>query len=63
MLSRAIGHHLTQVHANGEFVYAKKHLTCICNEIFECVFSPKIANSIVLMHNDHIAFAIGAEEG
>ena len=39
------------------------YLKCICNEIFECVFSPKIANPIFLMHNDHIAFAIGAEEG
>ena len=38
-------------------------LKCICNEIFECVFSPKIANSIFLMHNDHIVFAIDAEEG
>ena len=38
-------------------------LKCICNEIFECVFSPQIANSIFLMHNDHIVFAIDAEEG
>ena len=63
MLPRAIGHHLTQVHANGEFVYAKKHLKCKCNEIFECVFFAEIANSIFLMHNDHNAFAIGVEEG
>ena len=38
-------------------------LKSICSEIFECVFSPKIANSIFLMHNDHIFSAIDAEEG
>ena len=47
----------------GGLTLLMRRLKCICNEIFECVFSPKIANSIFLMHNDHIVFAIDAEEG